>query len=1292
MLAEIIKYIASILGLIRNDFNDENVRKGLVECTKAIKKIHNAMRTAKTTGEKQHLEAQMRQVKTLRNQLKAEHKKGAGLTPTKETAKHRVQWDDSISAFNSRIRTGVISNIKHKDPGSFLNDCKALFKRRIQNVLKKDEAVKVNMTFGGDFEIASGEKIHKDTKYFTTSNSPIYRDTNLDEWFEKKVVEPINRDLEEFQERDSGWALTAVVNLGVNINKFTPQLGSSYIELPPQIKRKEACINVKNDDEACFAWSVISAVNPVDKNPQRVSKYPHYSQVLKLKGIQWPMTMRQIPNFEKQNDISINVYVLKKEKRDFKTLPTYLTKNKKEKHVNLLLVQDKYDDDTEGPIRYHYVWIKNLSRLLSKQLSNENGTKHVCDACLHYFRSQEKLDVHKTSCKGRLDHICDRCLQPFSSAVQLEAHTEDCIRINDTAIKMPENRNKMLRFKNFRNKIKAPFAVYADLESALKRTGDPKKPQEHVPVAVGYFFKCSYDDTLSFYDSYRGKDCMKWFADKLNQLAEDVSTVFMCPYDINMTTQQESDFHAATHCHICEQLFSPNDKKVRDHDQLTSENNYRGAAHEGCNINYKDAHTIPIIFHNLSGYDAHFIVNDIATHIKGPVDLLPITKEKYISFTKHIDDARIKFRFIDSFRFMASSLDKLSSYLPKYTNLKSQFLSLPEEQFSLLTKKGIMPYDYIDSFKKFAEMSLPPIEFFYNKLEDKPCPRRHYRRAQDVWSSFSCSTLGDYVDLYMKTDILLLADVFEEFRSSCLKTYNLDPAHYFTLRGFTWDAMLKHTKQELELLTDPDMFLFVERGIRGGLSQVCSKRRVHANNKYMASYDPSKPDSYLMYFDVNNQYGWAMSQYLPYGGFEWVDSNIDVISIPDDSSEGYILEVDLEYPQHLHDRHKDIPFCPESLNPKTMFPPKRPRELTKLMVTLNDKTKYVIHYRALKQALANGLILTKIHKVLKFNQSAWLQPYIELNTNLRKAAKNEFEKNLFKLMNNAVFGKTMENVRKRVDIKLLTEWQGRYGAEARISSPLFKNATIFNENLVAVEMHRAEIWLDKPIYVGMSILDLAKTTIYNFQYDYLTSRFRENFTTCYTDTDSVIVEIREKDPYEAMIDDCYKYFDTSDYPVDNIYGIPQVNKKVLGMMKDENNGRIMTDYIGLRSKLYTTKVAITDDEIEKMRGELEEQQYEDDEIDNIINNYGVTKKAKGVKKSVVHTKITFEDYVECLDAFKYKSATQNLIRSDRHRVYTITQEKVALSPNDDKRHHLPESYDTLPWGHYSINNHEMDVD
>nr|XP_012217194.1 PREDICTED: uncharacterized protein LOC105669030 [Linepithema humile] len=191
------------------------------------------------------------------------------------------------------------------------------------------------------------------------------------------------------------------------------------------------------------------------------------------------------------------------------------------------------------------------------------------------------------------------------------------------------------------------------------------------------------------------------------------------------------------------------------------------------------------------------------------------------------------------------------------------------------------------------------------------------------------------------------------------------------------------------------MVLFVECGIRGGLSQ-CSNRYARANNKYMPSYDPSKPSSYLMYFDVNNLYGWAMCQPLPYADFQWVENvaSFDVMSVTFDSTTGYMLEVDLAYPVNLHDAHTDLPFCP------TRDKPPGKREI-KLLATLCDKQRYVIHYRNLQQCIRHGLQVTKIHRVLQFAQSPWLRGYIELNTKFRTCAINDFEKNLYKLMNNA---------------------------------------------------------------------------------------------------------------------------------------------------------------------------------------------------------------------------------------------------------------------------------------------------
>ncbi|KYQ53663.1 hypothetical protein ALC60_04182, partial [Trachymyrmex zeteki] len=261
---------------------------------------------------------------------------------------------------------------------------------------------------------------------------------------------------------------------------------------------------------------------------------------------------------------------------------------------------------------------------------------------------------------------------------------------------------------------------------------------------------------------------------------------------------------------------------------------------------------------------------------------------------------------------LLASLDKLASYLDKdkLKIVRSEFPKLSDEEFELLTRKGVFPYEYVDCVEKLDDTRLPPRESFYSSLTGDTVSESDYAHAANVWQRFSVRTLGEYSDLYLKTDVLLLADIFENFRESCVESYDLDPAHYYTLPGFTWDAMLKHTRIKFELLTNIDMVLFIERGIRGDLSQ-CFGRYAQANNKYMRSYS-LKPSSYLMYYDVNNLYGWAMCQPLPYAEFQWVEdaANFDVSAIAPDSPTGYILEVDLEYPQHLHDRHTDLPFCP----------------------------------------------------------------------------------------------------------------------------------------------------------------------------------------------------------------------------------------------------------------------------------------------------------------------------------------------------------------------------------------------
>lgn len=393
-----------------------------------------------------------------------------------------------------------------------------------------------------------------------------------------------------------------------------------------------------------------------------------------------------------------------------------------------------------------------------------------------------------------------------------------------------------------------------------------------------------------------------------------------------------------------------------------------------------------------------------------------------------------------------------------------------------------------------------------------------------------------------------------------------------------------------------------------------------------------------------------MSQCLPTGNLKWVEylEGFDY-NVPDDNPIGFILEVDLRFPKDIHDRQSDLPMAPTQ-----QIPPGSKQK--KMLATLYDKEKYILHYRNLKQYVSEGIILTKIHRVLQFTQSPWLKKYIDLNTMLRQKANNEFDKNSYKLLNNAAFGKTMENVRNRRVIKLVCKREGRYGAQAYIAKPNFYKSTIFAENLVAIELAKTDVLFNKPVYVGISILDISKTVLYDFHYKYIQDNYGTKATLCYTDTDSLIYHVTTDDIYKDMLLNI-KYFHTSEYPANNIYNISQINKKVPGRMKDENNGQIMLEFVGLRAKMYAIKV----------------------------EGNRVTKMAKGIKNYVVKKKkIQFDDYVKCLNTCVEMSCEQKLITTKLHKLYTKKMKKVSLSPLDDKRKILADNLNALPWGHYSL--------
>ena len=786
-----------------------------------------------------------------------------------------------------------------------------------------------------------------------------------------------------------------------------------------------------------------------------------------------------------------------------------------------------------------------------------------------------------------------------------------------------------------------------------------------------------------------------------------------------LTPQQIADYDEATHCGNCNELFSDDKTKVHHHCHVSG--NYLFAACVRCNLQlkqnkrqcirypkrpkigtdeweqwyddmqeladagfdlpddddqnkneqqYVDKFFLPVVFHNLKNYDAHFIIKHFdkkyaerrnATNkvTYDDINVIPLNSEKYMMF-------EIGYvRFLDSCQFLSAPLGDLVSVMlksgrEKFVNTK-QYL----EDHELVYAKGVYPYSYMTSPEKFKETKLPPIEAFYDTLDDQALDPKDYERAQETWSHFGIRTLKEYHDHYLCLDTLLLADVFENLRNSIIEGHQLDPLHFLTLPSLAWAMALKHTAIELSLITDAEMYLMIESGMRGGIATI-SNRYAKANNPHVQGYDPEKPSQYITYLDANNLYGAAQSEMLPQCGFKFLTADevaeFDVMSVTPDSQIGYILECDLSHPPHLHDAHSDYPMAPEHVSvTKDMLSPyvqqllgdDRPWVPTeKLIPNLMKKTNYVVHYRNLQFYVKHGLIVTKIHRIISFFQRRWLKPWIDVCTRQRIMARSDFEADLAKLQANATFGKTMENVRNRVNVRLIADPDKLTKA---VSKPSFRHSEIINQDLVMVKVARGKIMLNKPIAVGFTILELSKLIMYQFYYDVMKRKFGDKCSLLFTDTHSLCMAIQTDDWYADMRADL-DYFDTSNFEEDHEL-FSQKNHRVLGKFKSETGSRQPVEFVGLKAKMYSLDVCPKKSHI----------------------------KVKGIKKRYVKKNVRHSDFVAVLQRKQtHTTATFRNFRSTNHVLETIEMTKLCLDVFDDKRYILQNGVNTLAYGHYKI--------
>ncbi|KAJ8672229.1 hypothetical protein QAD02_003488 [Eretmocerus hayati] len=426
-----------------SDVDEDTIESWRNQCTRSIdtlkRVLHNPLLTV---PQKQSVTHAIGKIISLKLALGSTFKQGSGLSNNKEP---RIQWTDTESAFKKRMRTNIITNLHHIDLKEFLKDASELFAKKIgetmwetQNAFKNYSVLSCRFTRNVDNDEDSQEVI--DIKNFNTKNAEVLPSTRLKQWFIDHIQDPLLSEIEDFQEKDSGWSFSSIMNLQININRFKPmRSGGSYIPLPQFIQTKHSCINIMNNDDQCFEWAILAALHPVPRNnhPNWINHYIQYQEELNMEGMSYPVKIHQIRDFENQNEISVNVFGL--ERNDI--IPFYKTMKEKEKHCDLLLLEEEEETGDELLMNSHYVLIKDLSRLVSSNLSRDKAKKYICHACLNYFPDASRLEDHKKLC----DHM------------------------NECRIIVPKPGNGVIEFKNYNHKEKAPFVIYGDCECLLSR-------------------------------------------------------------------------------------------------------------------------------------------------------------------------------------------------------------------------------------------------------------------------------------------------------------------------------------------------------------------------------------------------------------------------------------------------------------------------------------------------------------------------------------------------------------------------------------------------------------------------------------------------------------------------------------------------------------------------------------------------------------------------------------------------------------------------------------------------------
>ena len=950
--------------------------------------------------------------------------------------------------------------------------------------------------------------------------------------------------------------------------------------------------------------------------------------------------VNKITLFEEKNshlDLAINV--LYKEEDDI--FPCYSSVRHTAKNVvNLLLFLKKTNEAIqnmeEGEVggELHYVRIDDMQQLFADCKSTTTGNTYknklfFCYNCFNKFYREDTLKKHVQWCHTKEGQI--QIVPEKGEVVQFENRSKTFMNAYtftfdfETLQCEPKRRCKCLD-KN---------------ECACKTTVETEMPAFAYSIVVVDRHNKVEEDL-----SYVGEDADVQFIHAILDLEKRYHKKIKAVEPMVMTESQKKEHARARICHICNQVIFQN--KVRDHDHISGK--YIGAAHNGCNLRRKESMKLVGFSHNFSGFDSHIIIEALSkkTFSDLHIEAIPLNTEKF----KMLKINSIV--MLDSVAFLNDSLERLVE------NLVASNHTFPimkqcwpeQEERDLLLRKGVYPYEYATSLKKvLTTKKLPAKKHFYSRLKKEHVSDSDYKHAKEVWNYFDCQSLKDYTKLYCRADTFQLAEAVMQLRNTIYNNFKLDMTHYLSMPMITKDIMLKESGCKIELISDIDMLHWIKSNIRGGLSYVNTRFIDVEAERQERVKRGQKPHFSLLYVDANNLYGAAMRFPMPVGDYKWLKKkeresvlkNINTLSTNDTT--GYIFEVTLRYPKHLHKKHSSFPLAPHQLEitdemlsdyareAKERLTGKRKYRARKLTSTFLARKNYVCHALNLKLYLQLGLQVVKVHKAISFRQERVLKAHVDMCTKSRASAPTMSLKNFWKLLNNSLYGKMIESGANKMDVKIN---HSRRDAVRRNTDPRYKSHKIIGENLSITFLKRKKNRLNSLWAIGFSILEISKYIMQLLFYKKLHPVFKNKVEVIMSDTDSFIIGVptASADKAAALLADV---MDFSNYDPNHPLYSERVKNKT-GYLKNE----VPTDEI-MRAAAIRAKVYVTETKLKKL-----------------------SQKCKGVKKNVTKN-LDFDTFHELLRQISSKTVEQYSILSKSHRNMLVRQKKTAVTSFDDKR-------------------------